>query len=350
MMMLSLILSMPPGPTHEPVDGNTTLVDMVAFGSCAKQHLPQPIWDALIREAPDVFLFIGDAIYGDTTDPSVMEAKFGQLAQQPGYRRLAKACPVLATWDDHDYGLNDGGADFPSRVAFQQLFQDFFGVPADDSRRKRSGVYHSVILGPPGRRVQCLMLDTRYFRSALIKGSRQGLHPDGRPGRYLPNVGPQATMLGSEQWAWLEAQLRQPAELRIIASSIQLVSEDHGFEKWMNLPAERERFCKLLQKTQANGVIVISGDRHKAELSGLAGCCDYTVWDLTSSGLNQQSLWYNEINSHRVGTEYRKENFGTLAIDWQAEDPVVQMRIHGLDGRVVLLHQLTLSELTLQRR
>ena len=50
----------------------------IAFGSCASQDKAQPIWDTVIAENPDLFLFIGDNIYGDTGDMSVMEEKYSQ--------------------------------------------------------------------------------------------------------------------------------------------------------------------------------------------------------------------------------------------------------------------------------
>src|SRR5262245_27222992 len=76
----------------------------IAFGSCASQEKPQPIWDAVVAARPDLFLFLGDNIYGDTDNAEVLKAKYAQLAAVPGYQKLLQTCPVLATWDDHDYG------------------------------------------------------------------------------------------------------------------------------------------------------------------------------------------------------------------------------------------------------
>ena len=87
----------------------------IAFGAGASQEKPQPIWDAVTAARPELFLFLGDAIYGDTDNVEVLRAKYAQLAAVPGYQRLLGTCPVLATWNDHDYGLHDGGADFPAK-------------------------------------------------------------------------------------------------------------------------------------------------------------------------------------------------------------------------------------------
>jgi alkaline phosphatase D len=231
----------------------------IAFGSCAHQDRPQPIWDAVVAAKPDLFLFIGDSIYADTTDMQVMRATYAKLAALPGYQQLLRTCPVLATWDDHDYGRNDAGAEYPKKDEAQQIFLDFFGVPKDSPRRKPQGVYHARLFAPPDRRVQILLLDTRYFRSPLKKKAKYV--PSEGP--YVPSPDPNATLLGEAQWQWLGQQLRVPARVRLLVSSIQVVAEDHGFEKWMNLPRERDRLFKLIRDTGAGGVVLLSGDRHQ---------------------------------------------------------------------------------------
>lgn len=75
-------------------------------------------------------------------------------------------------------------------------------------------------------------------------------------------------ILGEAQWTWLEKQLQAPAQIRIIVSSIALVAEDCGYEKWMNFPHERQRLFDLLKKSQSTGVLVISGDQPKYAAAG----------------------------------------------------------------------------------
>lgn len=315
----------------------------IAFGSCAGQDRPQPIWDKVIATQPDLFLFIGDNIYADTEDMSVLRAKYAQLAAMPGFRRLRQMCPILAIWDDHDYGVNDGGAEYPKRAESQQVFLDFWGEPKDSPRRKQEGIYHAKIYGPPGKQVQIILLDTRYFRSPLKRQSARGSGP------YTANNDPAATILGETQWKWLEQQLRIPAQVRIIASSIQVVPEDHGWEKWMNFPHEREKLFRLIRDTQANGVIFISGDRHLAELSMMDGGVGYPLYDLTSSALNRSSQTWRpyETNRHRVGTMNWGDNFGLITIDWNRADPRITLQIRDDEGDVNIQRKINLS--TIQR-
>ncbi len=315
----------------------------IAFGSCAHQDKPQPIWRAIVDSQPELFLFIGDTVYADTQDMAVMKAKYQKLADHPGWQALKKTCPVLGTWDDHDLGGNDVGGDYPKKKESQQIFLDFFGEPADSPRRQQDGVYQAKLFGPPGKRVQVILLDTRYHRSPLKK--RDKVAPDEGP--YVPTDDPKATFLGETQWRWLEEQLKEPAQLRILASSIQVIAEDHGWEKWMNIPHERERLFKLLKETKASGVIIISGDRHLAELSEMDAGVGYPLYDLTSSGLNQASSRWRpvEVNRHRVGTMPFGNNFGLITVDWDRADPRVSLQVRDEDGDVTLQQKFPLSVL-----
>ena len=40
----------------------------IAFGSCAYQERPQPIWAAVVSYRPELFIFAGDNVYGDVRD------------------------------------------------------------------------------------------------------------------------------------------------------------------------------------------------------------------------------------------------------------------------------------------
>jgi alkaline phosphatase D len=163
----------------------------------------------------------------------------------------------------------------------------------------------------------------------------------------VPNDDPKATFLGEAQWKWLEAELKKPAEVRLICSSIQVVPEDHGFEKWTNLPREREKLYALLRATKAAGVVLLSGDRHLAELSAMDAGLGYTLFDLTSSGLNQANKRWRalETNRHRVATMDRGDNFGLVRIDWNKDDPQISLEIHDDDGDVIIRQKVPLSRL-----
>ncbi len=317
-------------------------VETILFGSCIKQDRPMPLLRRMADEKADAVIFLGDNIYADTSDMEVMRSKYDRLRSNPDFQSLLMASPIYATWDDHDYGVNDGGADYPQRKLAQKEYLNFWQVPADSPRRNREGVYDAVILGPVGKRVQIILLDTRYFRSPLKKSEERRVG-----GPYLPDDGPQKTMLGEAQWNWLGEQLRRSAEVRILASSIQLLASDAGQETWSNLPRERTRLLSLIQSTSANGVFIISGDRHWSEYSRVEKHLDYPIYDFTSSSFNQiHPRGTPTENRFRTNLRtYHKENYGLIKIDWSKSDPAIQVQIRDASREVQIEQALKLSEL-----
>ena len=326
----------------------------IAFGSCARERQEQPVWQDIIAQKPELFLMIGDNHYADfwmRDGKMVMEPvpnaerireAYQALGAQPGFIALRKRCPLLATWDDHDYGANDQGMEFRFREESQQEFIRFFGFADDHPIHKQTGIYHSQIFGSGNQRTQVILLDTRYHRDRLERKSVPGGGP------YGPTTNSEKTVLGEAQWAWLETQLRQPAEVRIIASSIQVVADEHGWECWGNFPHERKRLYNLIKKTGAAGVLFISGDRHLIEIS-----CDdydnpgYPIWDFTSSGLTQKTEKVDEPNRHRIGPVIREQNFGMLRIDWRdkPESTRIHMQGYGASGKPLTRQTVLLDSL-----
>jgi alkaline phosphatase D len=330
--VLALLLALPAFADDKPLS-------RIGFGSCLRQDKPQPIFTPLLATKPELFLFLGDNIYADTTDIDVMREKYRQQSEKDGFKKLKAMCPLLGTWDDHDYGGDDACSTYPKKKESQQAFLDFFEIPKDSPRRKQEGVYHAQVFGPPGKRVQVILLDLRYHLSELKKGTRRGT--------YLPLEDESATFLGKEQWAWLEQQLKVPAELRLIGSSIQFVAEDHPYEKWANIPRERDRFLKLVRGTGANGVVILSGDRHLSELAVLDGPLGYPLYDITSSGMNQANKFFRKVetNRHRLAIQDVGDNFGLVCIDWSKPDPLISLEIHDTDGDVMIRQKFPLSRL-----
>lgn len=326
----------------------------IAFGSCAKQTKEQPIWETVLAARPDLFLFMGDNIYGDTRDMNVLRDKYAQFGAIPGVKKLRETVPHLAIWDDHDYGENDAGVEYPTKEESRQIFCDFWGESADSPRRTQDGIYAAYLFGPRGRRVQIIMPDLRFNRTPILKLDLGGkaydvwakeLEQAGKPvpGPYARNPDPKATMLGERQWRWLEAQLKIPADVRIVASSLQVLADFPGWEGWVNYARDHQRLMELIRKTRANGVIFLSGDTHYAELSRLDVNVPYPLYDLTSSGLTE--VWpVLPPNDLRVGEVLREANFGVIEIDWERA-PQIGLEIRDSQGLTRMAHKIKLRDL-----
>jgi len=330
-------------PLALPVQAAELPLTRIAFGSCLHQDKPQPIWDAVLATNPQLFVFLGDNIYGDSDDPSVLAAQYAKLAAQPGFQRLLASTPVIATWDDHDYGRNDAGLEYPAKEASRDLFMDFWGVPAASPRRTRAdGIYEVLRIGSPGQDVQILLLDLRWNRTGLSvvpDEAAWAARDAANMGPYNLIEDPNSHLLGEAQWRWLEQQFREPAAVRIIATSIQALADFTGWETWANFPAERERLLALLDAATDSVNLLISGDVH---------WCDYSLLqrpgvplphaELSSSGLTET---WDKIspNRHRVGNAYAVPNFGLIDIDWSGARPQLQLSVRDEQASVLLEHR-----------
>jgi alkaline phosphatase D len=327
----------------------------IAFGSCAKQSKPQPIWTAVRAARPDLFLFLGDNLYADARDADTLRQRYAEFRQVEALQAFRRDVPHLAIWDDHDFGDDDVGGDYPLKALSQQLFCDAWNEPADSPRRTRPGVYEAYRIEHGGRSIQLLMLDLRFNRSPLVADPalKQGYAAmvakaklGGGPmkGWYQPNLDPAATLLGETQWAWLADRLAEPADVRLIASSVQLSAEGTGWEGWNNFPLERQRLVDLIREKRAEGVVVVSGDMHYADLSRWDTPACYPLWDLTSSGLTE--VWdIPTPNTRRVSDVYAAINFGLVDLDFSKPVPELTLGIRDVKGETRLQHRLSLDQL-----
>ncbi len=325
-------------PTTSPTPDPGAVIKRLAIGSCVDQNRPQHIWPAIAAAEPQLFLLLGDNIYADTLDMAKMQADYETLAAVPEFAAFRQQVPILATWDDHDYGWNDAGVEYAQKEASKALMLDFFDVPAADELRRRPGVYQAKIFGPPGQRVQIILLDGRWFRSAPLK--------DPSPyRRYRPNLDATNTMLGETQWQWLRAQLEQPAELRLIASGVQVLGYAAGFEGWKNFPLEQERLFTVIREARAAGVVFLSGDAHFTQIKRGDGGVGYPLYEFTSSGLTHG----NPVGAARpsplaLQRPYGGINFGVLNLRWQ-DDPSLTLQARDVDGNIVFEHTIRLADL-----
>lgn len=318
----------------ESVNSQKTTSDLVekdtftiAFGSCNNQLLPNPFWDDISNDQPDVWLWGGDVIYSDTEDMAYLQKNYDLQNANQEYTALKNQVEIHGTWDDHDYGMNDGGTHYPYKAESQQLFLDFLGVPKDSPRRQQEGIYFQKDYTYKNASVKIILLDTRYFRSDLVKDTITNK-------RYLQASG--GTMLGETQWNWLEETLKESsADFNIIMSSVQFLSYEHGYESWGTMPDEVSKMEQLLISTKAKNVIFLSGDRHisefsKKEIEGL----NYPLIDFTSSGMTHSySDFSGEENQFRSGNVVFEKSYGLLKMDLNSK--LVDFQIKG-DNNTIL--------------
>ena len=272
------------------------IVYKLGIGSCVDQDYPTPAWASLEKESINSFFFLGDNIYGDVPSGRLDNVILSYEKLNDQMPSWLKNTEKLVIWDDHDYGLNDAGANYIYKAESQQIYNDAWNIDQNDPRRSREGIYFSELKDIAGKKILIVGLDTRYFRSNLIKIGNS----------YKPHKNSNTTILGPTQWQWLEKELSREHDILILASSIQVLATEHRFEKWANIPHERDRLLALLNKLSSK-VLIISGDRHRAGFYKLDN-----IYEFTSSSLNKGIFPSYESDSLLLGKTYTQNNYGIV--------------------------------------
>lgn len=300
----------------------------IAFGSCGHEDEPQPVLSLAADKKPDAFIFLGDNIYGDTYNMDTLENKYKRWMAQSDFKKLESSTKIFATWDDHDFGSNDDGKYYPFKKESKELLLKYFKEPAESERRKHDGIYHTEYIKAGDKTIQLLLLDVRTFRNNLLPYDTAAKLPRKKYFYgldYIPHTSEDSTLLGAEQWKWLEGELSKPADLRLVCSGSQFSIEYNGYEAWANFPHEQKKMLELIKKTKANGLMFLTGDVHYGEISKLEVPGLYPIYDITSSGIT--STWdFATLNKNRIEGPVMDNHFGLLTVTWE-NDPVIKMEI-----------------------
>lgn len=355
------------------IDSNQPIT-RIAFGSCNKQYLDQPLWPLIHAFQPDVWIWAGDTIYSDSVVDHI-DQLFGNVRgyhhaytkkqydlqkSNAGYQLLLNSSTtttqIVGVWDDHDYGYNDGDHTHPARDDAQRLLLNFLDEPEDSMRRQQKGVYATYVWGPLGQRVRVILLDVRYHQNKDTQD-----------------------LLGDEQWSWFENTLAtNDANLTLIVSGIQILQHGKPFsEGWKYFPHSRTRLLKMLMAHEATtSFFLLSGDVHLGEFTYTSVMRPdnesvFTIYEMTSSGMTHswQGEWktlhglltFSDTLVHWWNTyimnpwiirrrgilydeaSYDSLNFGTLEINWNTSK--LRTSIHGVDGGIHLQHMWSINEL-----
>jgi len=304
-------------------------INTIAFGSCNREDKDQSYWKEISKNNPDLWIWGGDNIYGDSHDMNVLESKYQLIKTNKYYQEFRSKVPIIGTWDDHDYGQNDGNKYFIKKEESKVLMLDFLDVHITSDVFKHEGVYMSYTFGEPGKRVKIILLDTRSFQDKLTKN---------KSGKSRYNKSQNGDLLGEEQWNWLENELyKNEADVHVIMSSIQFIADKHGYEKWSNFPKSKDKMISIIHYSNANNVMFLSGDRHIGEISkNQIDSLNFPLYDITSSGLTHSYTKSKEVNPYRIGDLVVDKNYGVLQFDWKDKNVIVNCKIKGMDGSIFI--------------
>src|SRR5690606_36674666 len=84
----------------------------IAMMSCMKdsKEVLHQMWDSALAANADYYFFIGDNVYGDSLlshGPNKLWSRYIETRATLNFYHWKHLKPVIAIWDDHDYGRNN---------------------------------------------------------------------------------------------------------------------------------------------------------------------------------------------------------------------------------------------------
>ena len=352
----------------------------IAFGSCNRQSLPQDYWSIIAATDPSHFLWVGDVVYTKSHQAHSLREAYDTVLNNPQYQNFAKERVIDGVWDDHDYGVNDGGKDVHQRDLRQAEYVRFLTLSGNTQVKELEGgnaLYHALDIVVEDVKVKVLFLDTRSQRdphfirslgelkfplSALISSAiRASYTVLGYGGQY------EGKMLGDDQWTWFEDSLKSSdADVHVIVSSVQVMTSNPVFESWGHFPIERKKLFEIIAKHDPKGLVFLSGDVHLGELSSVEykrKNGEVGKWvEVTSSGLTHTCgtssiqgficpIMMTLFQNHRLGKDnyYTGRNFGSISLSSHKDTNGIYDASIGVlsavDGSKQLEYNFTFSKL-----
>ena len=213
----------------------------IAFGSCANEKEgSSKVWNRMNADKIDALVLLGDTPYIDTTDLTMQRRRYREFTSVPAFSSLLSHTPLYATWDDHDFGRNDTDGNLQGKEFSRQAFSEY--RPNPSYGENDLGIYTSFVQGP----VEVFLLDARWFARTEVSNN-------------IP------TLLGKQQWAWLERSLKastSPYKILACGMIFNGATRPGKTDHWGDYPTEYLRLLSIIKRNNISGVVLVSGDIH----------------------------------------------------------------------------------------
>ena len=282
-------------------------IKRIAFGSCNDQNDKQPLWEDMLKQKPDLFIWGGDNVYADWGKSEALARAYKIQNAHADYAKFKSVTPYIGTWDDHDYAYNDADGNLAFKKISQSLHLDFFEVAQDSPRRLQDGIYTSYQFGEEGQKIKVIILDNRYFKG----------------------LDPKAPILGETQWQWLEKEMAtSTADLHFIVTGLSVFSPTIPYsEEWWHYPVEVERMKKVMKNVKAP--VFLTGDKHFSTIFKYSGHLEFLSSGMTHV-VNRKAWWY-------LGRKFPKTffglSYGQIDITWEGNIPVLRLVMRNTSGK-----------------
>ena len=320
-----------------PAVDETPAVATLGFGSCAPSD-PNRVWTRVVEEACEGFVFLGDTPYIDSNDLFIARQKHRRFLSQPEIASMIAQMPCWGTWDDHDFGKNDGHGDYPGKHTCRTAFTEYranasyghdeVGEVQSDRFGSGRGIYTSFRRGP----IEVFLLDPRWFS----RTEPSWADPD------------QPTCLGRVQWEWLKRGLEtSTAPFKALATGM-IWDDKKNSERddWHTYRHEREAIFDFIRERRIAGCFLIGGDIHVSRALNYGPRVGYDLWQFIISPLHGSTIPSLDV-PHPDLVHHAVEPFVFLKLEASSETAVATLNATWInrDGRRVFKVALNSNEL-----
>ena len=297
----------------------------LGMGSCAPSD-PNRIWAQVIKEGCEGFIFLGDTPYVDTSDLDLARTKHRQFLAQPEIREMIKRLPCWGTWDDHDFGRNDGHGDFKGKQICRAAFTEYranatFGHDTKGNMQPNrfgdgQGIYTSFCYGP----IEFFLLDPRWFS----RTENSWADPS------------KTTCLGKQQWQWFKRMLlASTATFKCITTGMIWDDKKNGEkDDWGTYYYERDAIFDLIKQEKIPGCLLLGGDIHVSRALNYGPRVGYDLWQFIISPMHHRVIpSLNVPHANLVHAAAEPNVFLKMQIDTTASPATLKATWVNLDGK-----------------
>jgi alkaline phosphatase D len=317
-------LSAGPDLRFETVDPNRMTKVTAVLLSCVKKKDTAPVWVEIEKFKPDLLCLSGDTPYVDTTNLTSVRKKHRDFLMEAPLAKIGKHTSVVGTWDDHDFGRNNGnGASLGAGAKATRKGFVEYRAHASNGHNER-GVYHKSDLGA----VEIFHLDPRSFSQL-------------EPSPVDPS---QITCFGKVQWEWILKSLKESkAPFKVLSMGAIWQDKKNGetddmFTYWY----ERDALLDFVKREKIEGVILHGGDIHVSRYLKHPQRVGYDLHDfIVSPGHKSIIPSLNVFHPSLEWSLVEGQQFMTLEVDPTLDDPTLTATFRQPGGKVN--HQVTIK-------
>ena len=303
----------------------------ISFGSCYHQSVLNDekglVFRKILEQDPDVVIFAGDLPYSKAGRLDELRENHKLFRENNNFTALISNVPIYAIYDDHDFGEDNSDGTNKYKIEALKAFNEYWPNPKSE---ESEGIYTSFMIN----NAEVFLLDTRFF-------SRQS--------KDAP------TILGDKQFEWLCSNLKASiANYKILVSGVSLASTNDDGWNGKYYKGKKEKLLSCIYENEISGVMMISGDSHRAEINRyrLGGWnSDNFLYDFTSSPLKSGIIRDGWKEDDELLYVYKEEDslFASLQLNPENENNTVIFNLISPAGGVVKTMKLSGADLVVRK-